>query len=228
VETGKQYYEGHAWTWSWYVPHDVPGLMALHGGREPFIAKLTTAVEQHYEAYNEPGMLQTYLFTHAGRPDLTQKHVRAALRHFSARPDGLPGNDDSGTTSAWLVWAMLGLYPHAGQDLYYIGSPLFTKATLQLADGKTLVIEARGAAAANPHVAQATLNGQALNRAWLRHGDIAHGANGTNGTHGAPGSHGAHTAHLRLQMQAVPTRWGADKPPPPHPAMAPTTPSRTP
>jgi len=210
AETGKQYYEGHAWTWSWYVPHDVPGLMALHGGRERFIAKLTTAVEQHYEAYNEPGMLQTYLFTHAGRPDLTQKHVRAALRHFSARPDGLPGNDDSGTTSAWLVWAMLGLYPHAGQDLYYIGSPLFTKATLQLAQGKTLVIEAPGAAAGHPHVAQAALNGQALNHAWLRHADIAQGA------------------RLLLQMQAEPTSWGADIAPPPHPAIAPAAPSAPP
>ena len=202
VESGKQYYEGHAWTWSWYVPHDVPGLIALHGGRQPFIAKLKSAVELHHEAYNEPAMLQAYLFIHAGRPDLTQHHVRAALRHFSARPDGLPGNDDSGTTSAWLVWAMLGLYPHAGQDLYYIGSPLFRKATLQLAGGKTLVIEAPGAAAAHPHVAQATLNGQPLNRAWLRRDDIVQGA-----------------TSLILQMRAEPTRWGADLPPPLHPAM---------
>ncbi|MBC7940260.1 MAG: glycoside hydrolase family 92 protein, partial [Chitinophagaceae bacterium] len=196
VETGKQFYEGHAWTWSWYVPHDAAGLIALHGSQQAFVAKLTTAVEHHYEAYNEPGMLQTYLFTHAGRPDLTQRYVRQALRHFSDRPDGLPGNDDSGTTSAWLVWAMLGLYPNAGQDWYYIGSPVFTKATLQLADGKQLVIESPASSAHRLHVARATLGGRPWPQAWLRHGDIARGA------------------RLNLQMQAQPTAWGASPPPP--------------
>jgi len=72
AETARQYYEGHAWTWSWYVPHDNQGLINLVGGEPLFVAKLTQAVEHHYEAYNEPGMLQTYLLNHAGRPDLTQ------------------------------------------------------------------------------------------------------------------------------------------------------------
>src|SRR5882757_3569177 len=132
LETGRQYYEGHAWTWSWYVPHDPQGLINLLGGDDAFIMKLSTAVENYYEAFNEPCMLETYLFIHGGRPDLTQKFVREAQRHFTTDKDGLPGNDDSGTTSAWLVWTMLGIYPNAGQDYYYIGSPTFPKATIRL------------------------------------------------------------------------------------------------
>jgi predicted alpha-1,2-mannosidase len=196
AETGRQYYEGHAWTWSWYVPHDPQGLINLLGGNDAFVQKLTTAVEQHYEAYNEPGMLQTYLFTHAGRPDLTQHYIRQALRHFSTGPGGLPGNDDSGTTSAWLVWAMLGLYPNAGQDFYYLGSPTFTKATIQLGNGKQVVIRAPASSAEAQYIGQATLNGRAWNQAWLRHHDLANGA------------------EIKLIMSAQPSAWGSTTPPP--------------
>lgn len=195
-ETGRQYYEGHAWTWSWHVPHDPQGLINLMGGNQPFTTKLTQAVEHHYEAYNEPGMLQTYLFSHAGRPDLTQHYVRKALGHFSSSPRGLPGNDDSGTTSAWLVWSMLGLYPNAGQDWYYIGSPTFSKATLKLPGGKTLVINAPKASVENKHIAAAHLNGKPWPQAWLRHADLIDGA------------------VLQLGMQAKPAPWGARLPPP--------------
>ena len=195
-ETGPQYYEGHAWTWSWHVPHDVQGLINLLGGNKPFVDKLTTAVEHHYEPYNEPGMLQTFMFIHAGRPDLTQHYARQALRYFSSKPDGLPGNDDSATTSAWLIWNMLGIYPNAGQDFYYIGSPTFTKATLQLGNGRQLVINAPAASADNPYVGAARLDGKAWPQAWLRHQQISAGA------------------ELHLHMQSKPGRWGAELPPP--------------
>lgn len=192
VETGRHYYEGRAWTWSWYVPHDPQGLIALHGSPDAFVEKLTTACERYYEAYNEPAMLQTYLFTHAGRPDLTQHYVRKALSHFSSRTNGLPGNDDSGTTSAWLVWALIGLYPNAGQDFYYIGSPSFTKTTIRLGDsGKILVIHAPAASPENKYIASARLNGRDLPRAWLRHSDIIDGG------------------ELFLEMVSEPTAWGS-------------------
>lgn len=195
-ETGRQYYEGTAWTWSWYAPHDVQGLMNLFGSREAFLAKLTDAVEHHYEAYNEPGMLQTYLFIFAGRPDLTQRYVREALTNFTTARDGLPGNDDSGTTSSWLVWSMLGLYPNAGQDYYFIGSPGFARTRLQLGNGRVLTILAPAASPRNVYVAGATFNGHPWNKAWIRHDDLMRG-----GT-------------LTLRMQATPSRWGADAPPP--------------
>jgi predicted alpha-1,2-mannosidase len=196
AETGRHYYEGHAWTWSWYAPHDAQGLIALHGGREAFVTKLNTAVSQHYEAYNEPAMLMSYQFIDAGRPDLTQFHIRRALRLFSSRPDGLPGNDDSATTSAWLLWALMGLYPNAGQDWYYIGSPSFIKTTMRLADGRRFVIESPQASAERMYVAGATLNGRPLQQAWLRHTDIAQGG------------------RLVLHMQERPSSWGTLHPPP--------------
>lgn len=195
-ETGPQYYEGHAWTWSWYVPHDPQGLINLLGGDDPFVDKLSTACEKYYEAYNEPCMLQTYLFIHAGRPDRTQFFVRDALKHFSAARNGLPGNDDSATTSAWLIWNFLGLYPNAGQDYYYIGSPSFTRSTLRLPAGKTLVISAPAASPENKYIAAATLDGKPWDRAWLRHSDIIDGA------------------VLELTMVPEPTTWGRTIRPP--------------
>ncbi len=195
-ETGRHYYEGHAWTWSWYVPHDPQGLINLHGSREAFVEKLTIACDQHYQAWNEPSMLQTYLFIHAGRPDLTQRFVRKALAHFNDTPGGLPGNDDSGTTSAWLVWALLGLYPNAGQDFYYIGSPSFTRATIKLPAGKTFVISSPAASPENQYIASATLNGKPWNQAWLRHTDLIDGG------------------ELVLEMVPEPTRWAFDGPVP--------------
>ncbi|WP_165390724.1 GH92 family glycosyl hydrolase [Pseudoduganella lutea] len=196
--TGEQYYEGSAWTWSWHVPHDVQGLITLNFGNERFVERLRTAVDRHYEAYNEPGMLQTFLFSHAGRPDLTQHYSRHALRHFSATPAGLPGNDDSGTTSAWLVWAMLGLYPNAGQDWYYIGSPVFTRAQIHLADGKRVTLEAPAASVANKYIAALTVNGRAWTQPWIRHADLVGGAT------------------LKFTMSDKPGKWGSAFPPPSH------------
>ncbi|MBC7808065.1 MAG: glycoside hydrolase family 92 protein, partial [Akkermansiaceae bacterium] len=195
-ETGPQYYEGHAWTWSWYVPHDNQGLINLLGGDAQFVDKLTIACEKYYEAYNEPCILETFLFIHAGRPDKTQFFARRALKHFNATPNGLPGNDDSGTTSAWLVWTMLGIYPNAGQDYYYIGSPTFTKATLKLPNGKQLVIKAPSASVENKYISAGTLNGKPWDQSWLRHADLMRGA------------------ELNLTMTGAPAKWGSQKRPP--------------
>jgi predicted alpha-1,2-mannosidase len=195
-ETGSQYYEGHAWTWSWFVPHDNQGLINLHGGKKQFVEKLTTAVDSHYEAYNEPGMLQTFQFIHAGRPDLTQKYVRKAMTHFNATHAGLPGNDDSGTTSTWLMWAMLGLYPNAGQDYYYLGTPTFAKATIHLGNGKKIVINAPKTSDKNLYVSKASLNGKPWKQAWLRHSDIINGA------------------QIDFSMSDKASSWGAGTPPP--------------
>ena len=195
--TGKQFYEGHAWTWSWYVPHDVQGLINLKGGDDAFVSKLTTACENCYEAYNEPAMLQTYLFIHAGRPDLTQRFSREALKHFNSTPKGLPGNDDSGTTSGWLVWTLLGLFPNAGQDYYYLGSPSFPEAVLHLANGRRILIKAPATSAENRYVKSVTLNGQPWNQAWLRHADLITGS------------------ELVFDMTDQPTAWAKDGPRPP-------------
>lgn len=196
TETGRQYYEGHAWTWLWHVPHDPQGLINLFGGDAPFVEKLATACERHYQAYNEPGMLQTYLFIHAGRPDLTQHYARHAQRHFTTAANGLPGNDDSGTTSAWLVWTMLGLYPNAGQDFYYIGSPVFPKATIHLPSGKKIVLRAPATSSYARYIQSARLDGRPLDRAWLRHAELIDGAT------------------LDFDLAGTPAKWGAGVRPP--------------
>ena len=196
LETGRQYYEGHAWTWSWYVPHDPQGLINLLGGDEAFIRKLSIAVENYYEAFNEPCMLETYLFIHGGRPDLTQKFVRDAQKHFTTAKDGLPGNDDSGTTSAWLIWTMLGVYPNAGQDYYYIGSPVFSKATIRLGNGRQIVLNAPATSPEARYIKSARLNGRPLDQAWFRHADIQDGAT------------------FDFEMTTEPTTWGRSTRPP--------------
>jgi len=171
-ETGKQYYEGHAWTWMWYVPHDQQGLINLLGGDGAFIGKLSTACEQHYEAYNEPGLLQPYLFIHAGRPDLTQHILPDLMKNFTTANDGLPGNDDSGAISGWLVWTMLGIYPNAGQDFYYLCRPAFPKVRIHLANGHELLISAADATTEKRYIVSARLDGQPWNQAWIRHRDL--------------------------------------------------------
>ena len=194
--TGKQYYEGTARTWSWYVPHDTQGLIELNGGDETFIAKLTDTCEHYYEAYNEPCMLEPYLFIHAGRPDLTEKFTRDALKNFTVAKNGLPGNDDSGTTSSWVVWTMLGLYPNAGQPYYYIGSPTFPKARIDLGKGRSFSVIATGTSPENMFVQSATLNGKPWAQAWLPHASVVAGG------------------ELVLQMGPTPSAWGKQIRPP--------------
>jgi putative alpha-1,2-mannosidase len=148
-------------------------------------------------------MLETYLFIHGGRPDLTQYFVRDAQKHFTTAHDGLPGNDDSGTTSAWLVWTMLGIYPNAGQDYYYIGSPVFTKATLRLGNGKQIVLNAPATSPAARYIKSAGLNGRPFDQAWFRHADIQDGAT------------------FDFEMTTEPATWGrASRPPSFSPAVA--------
>ena len=171
------YYEGSGSQYSTFVPQDVAGLMAKTGGPDGFTAWLDRLFDGgHYDQGNEPDMLAPWLYIHAGRPDRTDERVRHILaKSYRPAPDGLPGNDDAGAMSAWYVWAAMGLFPNAGQPLYYIGSPLFTKTTIHLEGGRTFVISAPQASETNLYVTAARLNGKALDRAWLSHDEIVKG-----------------------------------------------------
>src|SRR6202012_2113415 len=104
------------------------------------------------------------------------EHVRAIIaRSYHSGLDGLPGNDDSGAMSSWYAFGQIGIFPNAGQDVYLIGSPAYPQTTLHLAGGRDFVIEARNLSPGNIYVTAATLNGQPIDRAWLRHGEIALG-----------------------------------------------------
>jgi putative alpha-1,2-mannosidase len=145
---------------------------------------------------NEPDMEVPYIYIYAGRHDRTAEIVRTAMRtQFHTGRGGLPGNDDSGGTSAWFVWSAIGLFPAAGQDIILIGSPLFEQITLRL--GRALFrIEAQNNSDDAIYVQSATLNGQPLTRAYLRYAEIAGG-----GT-------------LVLEMGDSPSDWAREDRPP--------------
>ena len=182
------YAEGDAHQYLWLAPHDPEGLATTLGGTEMALGRLRdlfahSAAERHtpappvwYWQGNEPDIHVPYLFALWGSPDETQVWARWALRAFYKEgPLGLPGNDDGGTMSAWLLFTELGFYPLAGSDQYVVGSPLFSHATLHLPGGD-LVIEAPSAWNPYPYVTSLTLNGTEIPRVRLSQAQIAHGA----------------------------------------------------
>ncbi|HEY1088097.1 MAG TPA: glycoside hydrolase family 92 protein, partial [Archangium sp.] len=193
-ESWDHYAEANALQTTYMPFWDLEGFDALFGSRAAFLAELeaffdAAPAEQeaalanttfelrylpryHYWASNEPDIHAPFIFSRAGRPDLTAKWSDWARdTFFSSKPDGVPGNDDGGTLGSWFVFAAAGLYPVAGSDEWIVGSPLFPKLELKLPSG-TFTIEAQGVSAENLYVQSATLNGQPLNRAELKQSDL--------------------------------------------------------
>ena len=146
---------------------------------ERFFARSPAGVGLTPNAYywhgNQPDLYAAYLFNDADRPDLTQKWVRWILEtKYGDRENGLDGNDDGGTLSAWYVLSSLGLFPTAGTDRYEITGPLWDRAEIQLQD-QPLTILADNAAADSPYIQRAWLNDKPLNRYWIQHAAIAGG-----------------------------------------------------
>jgi predicted alpha-1,2-mannosidase len=183
----KDYVEGSALQWRWGAPFDAEGMIALFKNREYFVDELNRFFAKsdpamgawnpgpYYWHGNQPDIHAAYLFNDAGRPDLTQKWSRWIMEHkYGTGYDGLDGNDDAGTLSAWYVLSALGLYPVAGTDKYELGTPLFAKAEVRLADAP-LTIVAQNYALDRSHVSKVLLNGTPLDRWWIRHSEIARG-----------------------------------------------------
>jgi predicted alpha-1,2-mannosidase len=206
----EAYAEANAWQSLW-AQHDIPGLVDLLGGEQAFSDKLTELFEDArldladrplddglanaaprfpYWHGNEPDIHAAYAFAQAGRPDLTQRWVRWVLNSYYAdSPEGLAGNDDGGTLSAWAVVSAMGFYPIAGSDRYILGAPLFPRVEIAR-EGGVFVIEAPGASAKNLYVQSVELNGEPLYRPEIRHADLR--AGGT----------------LRFELGPSPTGWG--------------------
>ena len=136
------FYEALSAEYSLSIPHDVPGLVELCGGKEVFIKRLHTFfANKHYNVANEPSFMTPYLYHWVDRPDLSVVRIRQIVNdNYDDTPLGLPGNDDSGAMSSWLVFNMMGLYPVAGQNLYLVGSPLIPEYTIHLENGKKLQV----------------------------------------------------------------------------------------
>ena len=144
--------EGNAWQYAFMVPHDINGLKKLMGGNKAFTNQLRMVFDTNqFDMANEPDIAYPYLFNYVkGEEWRSQKLVKKLVRkYFQNKPDGLPGNDDTGTMSAWLVYSMMGIYPISpGSPEYTITSPMFDKITIQLDSKyykkKQLVIEREG------------------------------------------------------------------------------------
>jgi predicted alpha-1,2-mannosidase len=197
---GSPYVEGSAWQHRWDAPQDIPGMIALMGGPQPAAEALETMLtvpaifnvgvygeEIHemsemaavpfgqYAQSNQPVHHLLYLFAHAGRPDRTQFWARSVMTQLYT-PDTFPGDEDTGSMAAWYVFSALGLYPACpAKPEYTLGSPLFTRATLHLPNGKTLVIQSPNNSPTNVFVHSTTFNGAPLSAITLSHESVMQG-----------------------------------------------------
>jgi predicted alpha-1,2-mannosidase len=196
---GRDYFtEMNSWIYTFNVQHDVGGLIKALGGPDAFNAKLDQVfVEQYgtskfqflgqfpdatglvgqYAQGNEPSFHIPYLYDFSGQPWKTQRRVRELMEiWYGDGPLGIPGDDDGGATSSWYVLSAIGFYPVCpGSPVHEIGSPIFSKSTIALGNGKAFTIQANNVSARNKFIQSATLNGMPLSRPWFRHDEIANG-----------------------------------------------------
>jgi predicted alpha-1,2-mannosidase len=216
---GREYYdENNGWTYLWQVQHDVGGLMKLMGGQQNFENKLdqlfreklgrskyefwntfpdATGLVGQFSMGNEPSFHIPYLYNFTQSPWKTQKHIRFLLdTWFKDNIFGIPGDEDGGGMSAFVVFSSMGFYPLTpGNPRYTIGSPVFSKVQLQLQNGKTFTLIANKASVVNKYIQSARMNGKPLNEPWFTHDQLMNG-----GT-------------LELEMGPLPNKqWGVQSP----------------
>lgn len=204
--------EGNAWQYTWLVPHDVHGLVGLFGSEKKFTKKLDSLFVVHgdlgkeaspdisgligqYAHGNEPSHHIIYMYNYVGQPWKAASLLRRVYREmYRNAPDGLCGNEDVGQMSAWYVISACGLYqvePAGGK--FIIGSPLFRKAELNVGEGKTFTVIAKGNSDKNIYVQKAVLNGKPYTKSYISYDDIVSGST------------------LELVMGPKPSKWGTAK-----------------
>jgi predicted alpha-1,2-mannosidase len=189
------YCEGNAWQWTWFVPHDVNGLVELMGGKEAFIVKLDSLFSisseltgknasadisgmiGQYAHGNEPSHQTIHLYNVIGQPYKTQELVDKVLQTlYFDDPNGLSGNEDCGQMSAWYILNSMGFYSYCpGVPYYSIGRPLFDEVKIKLENGKVFTIRVSNNSKSNKYVASARLNGKELNTLFFSHKDLMDG-----------------------------------------------------
>jgi predicted alpha-1,2-mannosidase len=188
---GQGFIEGNAWNYSLYVPHRIPEMISLMGGKEKFSGHLDSLFSMHlsdenfketeditrdgiigcYVHGNEPGHHIPYLYNWTGQPWKTQEKVRMIMKAMYAdTPDGLCGNDDCGQMSAWYIFSALGFYPVCpGSDWYAIGSPLIRSVVISLENGKKLKIEVKNQSENNVYIQDFIINGKKYDKNYINH-----------------------------------------------------------
>lgn len=204
------YCEGTAWQWTWFVPHDIEGLVKLMGGEDAFVGKLDslftasselegdvvsadiTGLIGQYAQGNEPSHHVIHMYNYVNRPWKAQELLdRVFKEQYRNNPDGLSGNEDCGQMSAWYILNSMGFYQVCpGKPVYSIGRPVFDQSVINLPNGKTFTITAKNNSKENKYIQSAALNGQPLDVPFFEHKDIVNG--------------GA----LELVMTNQPTKWG--------------------
>ncbi len=201
-EWGGPFTEGNAWHWVWSVFHDPKGLISLLGGDQAFVTKLdsvftvpntvnvgsyggmihemTEMVAANMGQYahgNQPIQHMPYLYDYAGAPWKAQYHTRDIMtKLYNSTENGYPGDEDQGQTSSWYVLSALGIYSVCpGTNQYAIGSPLFSKITIQMENGNKFVIDAKNNNDKNVYIQSAKLNGQPYTKNYITYQDIMHG-----------------------------------------------------
>ena len=174
------FHEGSAWNYTFFVPHDVNGLAKLMGGKKKFVDKLQMVMDTGlYDPANEPDIAYPYLFSRfSGEEWRTQKEVNRLLdKYFTTQPNGIPGNDDTGTMSTWAVMSMMGLYPDCpGEPYYTLTSPVFDRVEIDTADG-TLTIEADHTSPDDIYISSMTLGDRPLKKYRISHDELMQGKN---------------------------------------------------
>ena len=220
------FYEGSRYNYSFRLLHDMRNRIGLAGGDDAFVGMLDAffgfgaepvrqpgvrpGLEELANGYalgrfeglnNEPDMEAPWAYQYAGRPDRTAEVVHAAVhQQFGTGRGGLPGNDDSGGLSSWYVWASLGLFPVAGQNLFLVNAPSFAESEIRLGEGD-LRIETTGfvephAGGPAQYVQSVALNGDRLDRTWLRGDEVHRGG------------------RLLVELGPEPSDWGRNARPP--------------
>ena len=172
------FHEGSAWNYTFFVPHDVDGLIKLMGGGKKFAKKLQMVFDDGlYDPANEPDIAYPYLFSRVkGEEWRTQKEVNRLLnKHFTTKPDGIPGNDDTGTMSAWAVFSMIGFYPDCpGEPYYTLTSPVFDSVEIDTPNG-TLTINAQRETPNSIFINSMELGGKKLKKYRISHDELVSG-----------------------------------------------------
>lgn len=175
---GPGYVEGNAWNYTWFVPHDVYGLIELFGGEKEFAEKLLESFNNgQFTINNEPDIFYPYLFQYTENySHYTSELVDQIMNtEFGIDENGLPGNDDCGTISGWFVFSALGFYPVCpGSDEYVLNEPLFDEIKIQLDQnyyqGNELVIKK-----IDGNKREVIFNGKSVNSNFIKHSELIKG-----------------------------------------------------
>lgn len=145
------------------------------GGRENYVKRLDFAFKNHLiDLTNEPAFLIARSFGDAGRPDLTSYWTHYVMNKYYDIT-GYPGNDDTGAMSSWYIFSVMGIFPKAGTDIYYLNAPKFAKTVLTIANSKKLTILAKNTGEKAVYILSCKINGKDWTKPIFRHSDITNG-----------------------------------------------------